>query len=72
MMSVDADSFESVGYVTSTRKLFVKFRHSPTLCYEGVPGFRYQSLLSAPRKDAYFNTYIKDRFIAKPVPPPAS
>ena len=65
MMAVDANSFESVGYTIATRKLFIKFRGSPPMCFEGVPGFRYQGLLSAPRKDAYFNTYIKNQFLAK-------
>ena len=68
MMPVDADLIESVGYLTAGRKLYVKFRTSPALCYEGVPGFRYQGLLSAPRKDAYFRSFIKDQFLAKEVP----
>ena len=67
---VDADSFESISYVTSSRKLMVKFRNSPPMCFEGVPGFRYQGLLSAPRKDAYFNTFIKTSFLKKEMPPP--
>ncbi len=70
MTPVDAQMFESVGYAMASRKLFVKIRGSPTLCFEGVPGFRYQGLLSAPRKDAYYKTYIKDRFLAKELPPP--
>jgi hypothetical protein len=68
MMAVDATLFESVGYVMSKRQLLVKFRNSPTMCYEGVPGFRYQGLLSAPRKDAYFKTYIQNQFLTKEVP----
>lgn len=68
MVAVDAKSFESVGYAIGTRKLYVKFRNAPTLCYDGVPGFRYSGLLTAPRKDAYFSTYIKDRFLAKEAP----
>lgn len=72
MMPVDADTFESIAYVTAGRKLYIKFRNAPTICYEGVPGFRYQGLLSAPRKDAYFRTYIKDQFLGKEtVPGPA-
>jgi hypothetical protein len=57
--------FESVGYMSSTRKLYVKFRGSPPMCFDGVPGFRFQGLLSSPRKDAYFNTYIKNQFLGK-------
>lgn len=66
---VDADQFEAVSYVMAGRKLYVKFRNAPTICYEGVPGFRYQGLLSAPRKDAYFKTFIKSGFLAKELPP---
>jgi hypothetical protein len=65
MMPVDASSFESVGYALATRKLYIKFRDAPALCFEGVPGFRYQGLLTAPRKDAYYTTYIKNHFLTK-------
>lgn len=71
-MSVDADQFESISYSSSTRRLYIKFRNSPTLYFEGVPGFRYQGLMSAPRKDAYFTTYIKSHFLSKEVPPAAA
>jgi KTSC domain len=64
---VDADQFEAIGYVLAGRKLYVKFRSSPALCFEGVPGFRYQGLLAAPRKDAYFKSFIKSSFLAKEV-----
>ena len=72
MMPVDADLFESIGYLPKTRQLYVKFRNSPALCFDNVPGFRYDSLLTAPRKDAYYRTFIKDRFLTKTVElPPA-
>jgi hypothetical protein len=67
MMPVDADLIEAVGYAMAGRKLYIKFRNTPALCYEGVPGFRYQGLLAAPRKDAYFRSFIKDQFLAKEV-----
>ncbi len=69
MTAVDADTFESVGYVTAGRKLYVKFRNAPAICYEGVPGFRFQGLMAAPRKDAYFQTYIKNQFLGKEAAP---
>ena len=72
MMPVDAKMFESVGYSIGSRKLFVKFRDTSTLCFEGVPGFRFQGLLTAPRKDAYFKAYIKDMFLSKQLPPPSA
>ena len=72
MVPVDADLFESVGYVTGARQLYIKFRNAPTLCFNNVPGFRYESLLSAPRKDVYYKTFIQNLFISKPMalPPP--
>jgi hypothetical protein len=67
MVPVEADLFGSVGYVTGARQLYIKFHKSPTLCFNNVPGFRYEGLLSAPRKDAYYNTFIKNLFISKAV-----
>jgi len=72
MMPVDAKMFESVGYSISSRKLYVRFRNSHTICFEGVPGFRFQGLLSSPRKDAYYTAYIRDQFLSKELPPPAA
>jgi hypothetical protein len=68
MTPVDADLFESVAYTIGNRRLYIQFRNAPMICYEGVPGFRYQGLLSAPRKDAYFKTYIKGHFLEKAPP----
>jgi hypothetical protein len=72
MVPVEADQFESVGYVPGARQLYIKFRNAPTLCFNNVPGFRYEGLLSAPRKDAYYKAFIQNLFISKPVelPPP--
>jgi hypothetical protein len=67
MMKVDSDLFESIGYISKSRQLYIKFKNSPALCFDNVPGFRYESLLTVPRKDAYFRTFIKDRFLTKPV-----
>ena len=68
MVPVDADLFESVGFVDATHMMYIKFRNSPAMCYEKVPRFRYQGLLSAPRKDAYYKTFIQNQFLTKPVP----
>jgi hypothetical protein len=72
MEPVDADLFEAVGYVPKTRQLVIRFRNAPTLGFDNVPGFRFEGLLKAPRKDAYYRAFIKDRFLTKPVelPPP--
>ena len=71
MVKVEANMFESVGYIDSTRELYVKFRNSPTLCFMDMPRFRYNGLLAAPRKDAYYTTYIKDKFLTKQVTLPS-
>ncbi|MBU6411483.1 MAG: KTSC domain-containing protein [Verrucomicrobia bacterium] len=72
MLAVDANTFESIGYVPLTRTLFVKFRNSTsTITFQNVPGFRFDGLASAPRKDAYFKAFIKDRFLEKSVVLPA-
>lgn len=66
MVPVDADKFESVGYVLRGKLLYIKFRNSPALVFMNVPGFRYDGLMAAPRKDAYYETFIKNFFISKP------
>jgi len=66
MASVDADTLESVGYSDAARCLFIKFRNGPAMRLEKVPRFRYEGLMAAPRKDAYFKTFIKDQFLTKP------
>jgi len=65
MVAVDADLFESVGYEDISHSLLIKFRNSPTMRYEKVPRFRFQGLLGAPRKDAYFKTFIQNQFLSK-------
>jgi hypothetical protein len=72
MMPVDADLLESIGYLPKTRQLYVKFRNSPPLCFDNVPGFRYESLLIAPRMDAYYGPFIKDRLLTKAVEMPSA
>ncbi len=65
MVPVDAETFESVGYVLKGKLLYVKFRNSSVLVFNNVPGFRYDGLIAAPRKDAYYNTFIKNFFVSK-------
>jgi hypothetical protein len=66
MIPVDADTFESIGYAVGGRQLFIKFRNGPPLVFNNVPGFRFDGLKNAPRKDAYYNTFIKNFFLSKP------
>ena len=68
MVPVDSNLIESVGYTISSRRLYVKYKNSPAVYFEGVPSFRYSGLMASPRKDAYFSTYIKSSFVANPVP----
>jgi hypothetical protein len=65
-VAVEADLFESVAYDDLSHTLYLKFRGAPTMRLEKVPRFRYQGLLAAPRKDAYYRTFIKDQFLTKP------
>jgi hypothetical protein len=67
MVPVEADLFEAVGFTDTNHKLYIKFRDSQALCFEQVPRFRFQGLLAAPRKDAYYRSFIKDKFLTKPV-----
>jgi hypothetical protein len=66
MIPVDSELFESIGYATGGRQLYIKFRNSPPLVFNNVPGFRFDGLKSAHRPDAYFNTFIKNFFLSKP------
>jgi hypothetical protein len=36
------------------------------LVFNNVPGFRFDGLMAAPRKDAYYDTFIKNFFVSKP------
>ena len=71
MVAVDEDSFVAFGYATSKRQLHVTFRNNTTMVFQNVPGFRYEGLLAAPRKEAYFKTFIQNTFLAKPGAPPS-
>jgi hypothetical protein len=72
MVSVEADQIESVGFIESSHSLYIKFRNSPPMLFEKVPSFRYQGFMAAPRKDAYFRTFIKGHFMAKETTLPGS
>jgi hypothetical protein len=67
MVSVDTDLIESVGFVDTTHCMFIKFKDGKTICFEKVPRFRLQGLLAAPRKDAYYKSFIQNQFLSKPV-----
>lgn len=67
LVALEADLLESVGYEDTTRCLFIKFRNAPTVRLLDVPRFRFQGLLAAPRKDAYYKAFIQDKFLVKPV-----
>ena len=66
MEAVDADLLESIGYEDGSRMLHIKFRNSPALCFQKVPRFRYEGLLAAPRKDAYYKSFIQNKFNTRP------
>ena len=66
MVSVQAEQIESVGFSDTSHTLFIKFRNAPGLSFEKVPRFRFEGLMAAPRKDAYFRTFIQNQFLSKP------
>jgi len=70
MVPVEADTFVAIGYALKSRLLYITFRDGSTLAYQNVPGFRFEGLSAAPRKDAYFQTFIKNMFLAKAARPP--
>ena len=67
LVPVDAELFESIGYDDAARCMVVKFRNASTIRFEKVPRFRFQGILAAPRKDAYFKSFIKDQFLSKQI-----
>lgn len=67
MVQLDSDLIESVGFVDTTHSMFIKFKDGTTMCFEKVPRFRLQGLLAAPRKDAYYKSFIQNQFLSKPV-----
>jgi len=71
MIPADEDSFVAFGYAAPARQLHITLRNQTTLIYQNVPGFRYEGLLAAPRKEAYYKTFIQNAFLAKPAPGPA-
>jgi hypothetical protein len=62
MVPVDADLFEAIGYVPKNRQLYIRFRNAPALGFDNVPGFRFEGLLKAPRKDACYRTVHQGPF----------
>jgi hypothetical protein len=67
MIHVEAQDFEAVGYVPVTRRLYIKFKTLPAMCFDNVPGFRFDGLMAAPRKDAYFKSFIENKFLTKTI-----
>ena len=68
MVPVDEDSFVAIGYAASGRQLHITYRNGTTVIFQNVPGFRYEGLLAAPRKEAYYKTFIENRCITKAAP----
>ena len=70
MITVDEDSFTAFGYAAGNRTLYITFRNGTSLAYQNVPGFRYEGMVAAPRKEAYFKTFIQNNFLSKAATPP--
>jgi hypothetical protein len=66
LVPVESDMFEAVGYSPTSRELVIKFKTTPPLSFKNVPGFRFDGLMSAVRPDAYYKTFIENKFLTKP------
>jgi hypothetical protein len=69
MVPVEEDAFVAIGYAAMKRQLYITFRDNTTMSFQNVPGFRFDGLMAAPRKEAYFKTFIQNSFLAKPAAP---
>ena len=58
-ISVESSSLVSVGYDPASATLEVEFR-TGIYQYFGVPAERYEGLMDAESKGAYFNQFIRD------------
>lgn len=50
---------DAVAYVTSGKRLLIRFRSGAIYEYADVPALIYEELLASPSKDGYFSEYIR-------------
>jgi hypothetical protein len=62
---LDSSSLAWVQYDPALRHLEVEFRNGERYLYFQVPPRRYQNLLDADSKGAFFNRHIRNRFAFK-------
>ncbi len=60
---VVSTNLRSVGYDEDLQTLEVEFADGEVYEYQGVPVAVHRSLMQARSKGAYFNSYIKDRYV---------
>lgn len=63
MQPVVSDAISSVGYIPTTRTLYIQFTSGPKIYeFHGVPESVYRGLMSTPLKGEYYNDYIRGRY----------
>ena len=64
---VMSSTISAVGYDPGSRALEIRFTSGTTYRYSNVPEHCHTSLMNAPSKGSYFNTFIKDRYMCMKV-----
>jgi KTSC domain len=61
-VALQSNTLASVVYHAAKRRLEIEFRTGTRYLYFQVPSERYQQLLNAESKGAYFNHHIRNHF----------
>ena len=59
---VSSSGIRSIGYNSGSMTLEVKFQSGDIYQYQGVPRSKYNALMVAGSKGAFFNANIRDRY----------
>jgi hypothetical protein len=69
VIALGSSSLASVAYDVERTILQVEFRDRSVYQYIDVPEKIHQDLLQADSKGAYFNRYVRNRFLSVKLPP---
>ena len=62
-----SDTLLSVGYDPDSELLELEFANGDICNYQKVQPYLYMGLMGSDSKDAYFNTYIRDKYHAEKI-----
>ena len=64
MPALDSEALSYIRYDAKARTLFASFRGRKhrNYIYDGVPPEKYEALMAAESKGAWFNAHIRDRY----------